>query len=234
MKGDDAMKQRAVLPAVAAMAVAAFAAGPAASAVLTFELDTEFSGGVPPAGPTPWLTATFDDAADAIGANGVRLTMSTSGLTAAEFVDVWLFNFNPALDPTLLSFTTIGAPTAVLTGISTGVDAFQADGDGRYDILFDWQNGPPSDRFNAGQTFVVDIAYTSAIDVSDFDFLSAPGGGHGPFTTAAHVQGIGTAAQGSGWIAPGGNGVSIPEPAALSLLGVGLLATGLLARRRRH
>ncbi|WP_162915098.1 PEP-CTERM sorting domain-containing protein [Desertibaculum subflavum] len=215
----------------------ALTAGAAQAGVLTYELDTEFSGAQSPAGPTPWLTATFDDAADAIGANGVRLTMSTSGLVGSEFVDLWAFNFNPALDPTALSFTVIGAPTALLTGgaPSTGIDAFQADGDGRYDILFDWQNGPPGDRFNAGQTFVVDIGFTGAIDVTDFDFLSAPAGGHGPFTTAAHVQGIGTAAQGSGWIAPGnGNGTPIPEPAALSLLGIGLLGLGLLARRRRR
>ena len=36
-----------------------------------FNLNFEFSNGTPPAGATPWVTITIDDAADAIGANGV-------------------------------------------------------------------------------------------------------------------------------------------------------------------
>lgn len=225
LKGPSAV----AIAAGAAMLVAL----PAAAGTLTFDFNIEFSGGTPPAGTAPWISATFDDSFG--GPNTVRLTMSTANLVGQEFVGSWYFNFDPALDPTLLSIVGVDTTAVGATTIGLGTDAFKADGDGKYDILFDFPPPPGAfaGKFTAGETVVYDITYVSPIDVSSFDFDSAPDGGHGPFRSAAHVQGIGPDGEDSGWVAPG-NGRQIPEPAALLILGAGLLGLGMLRRRTQR
>lgn len=196
--------------------------------VLTLNLNGEFSGAAPPAGSDPWLTATFDDSFG--GANTVRLTMAAPNLVATEFVHEWLFNFDPALDPTQLSFAPVDTPGATPTAILTGVDAFKADGDGFFDILFDFPP-PPSGfdaKFTAGETVTYDITYIAAIGAQSFDFDSAGGGGRGPFPTAAHVQGIGPEGNESGWV------TAVPEPSSIVVWGLSLLAGAGFARLRRR
>ena len=51
-----------------------------------------------------------------------------------------------------------------------------------------------------------------------------PGGGHGPYPTAAHVQGIGDTGDDSGW-------TTVPEPASATILLAGALA--VFRRRKR-
>jgi hypothetical protein len=63
------------------------------------------------------------------------------------------------------------------------------------------------------------------LTASSFNFLSAPDGGHGPFYTAAHVQGIGIDGNFSGW-------VTVPEPATWALVTTGGAGLALAARRR--
>lgn len=198
-------------------------APPAAAATLSLELDVEFSGGDDPAGATPWMLATFDDSFG--GANTVRLTMTTPNLSGTEFAAEWLFNLNPALDPTDLSFTVVDNADAD-PGTFTGVNAFRADGDGLFDIRFNFPPPPGAfaKKFTAGETVIYDLTHTSAITAASFDFNSVMGGGNGTFASAAHVQGIGA---GSGWI---GNSAQTPEPTTAWLVGLGLL--GLAARLR--
>ena len=145
---------------------------------------------------------------------------------AIEFVSAVYVNFNPALDPDDLTITPFDQ-SASAPSISTGTNAFKADGDGFFDILFDFPPPPGSSaaKFTAGESVVFDLSFTSPIDVSDFDFDSAPGGGNGSYRGAAHVQGIGAGGNDSGWI---GNGASVPEPAVAALLAGALL---LIARR---
>src|SRR5712664_3970186 len=96
------------------------------ASTITYDFDHTFTG-VPPEGPTPWLTARFSDAAD----GAVQLTLAAPGLTASEAVNQWYFNLNPALDPRNLIFTeTVGNALANPTGINTGADAFKPSWDG--------------------------------------------------------------------------------------------------------
>lgn len=190
-------------------------------AVITLEYDYEFSGATPPAGEIPWMTATFED----VGGDTVRLTISTAGLSPGEFIDGKgiFFNFNPDKDPTGLVFTHVSGNDP--DSISTGVDAFPADGvGGEFDINIAWAAGR-WDRLLAGEEVVIDISMPGLL-ASDFMFLSTPSSAFNGLVSAAHVQGIAPDGELSGWVTP------IPEPATLFLLGGGLL--GAAAMRRRH
>ena len=204
--------------------------GQANAAINVFEYDVTISG-VAPSSNSPWLTATFDDSYS--GANTVRLTMFASNSLGNESISEWYFNFDPSLDLAELSFNEISSDGVDMsksqTGPFTGVDAYQADGDGLYDInfIFPPPPGRPADRFQAGETVVYDITYTSPIDVNSFNFFSSDGGGQGNYLSAAHV--LNTSGGGSsGWV-----GV-VPEPVSSTLFLVGAATLGFRRLRRNR
>ena len=215
------------LPALsAATLLAAVAASPLQAATVSFDY-TESFGAVSPDGPSPWATAEFNDFG---GVGSVQLTMNVAlGVNLAD-VTAMYFNLDPALDATSLGFNRDSGtgPTSANTSIQTGTDAFQADGDGRYDILFDFPPPPGQDtaRFNAGE----DLVYTitgAGITADSFNFFAAPGGGFGPYLSVARFQQTGPLQEGSDWVG------AVPVPAAVWLFGSGLLGLVGIARRRR-
>jgi MYXO-CTERM domain-containing protein len=227
-----------MLPAllfVAASLAITWSANFAQATIITFNSVLEFSNGTPPDGSTPWVRATFDDH-NAFGS--VDVTLSAVNLTDPEFVTEWDLNLDPGLNPTALVFS---APTKVGSFtdpvISKGVNAFQADGDGEFDIeiAFDSSNGA-STHFGVGESAKFTVTGIPTLNAFSFLFTSNPHGGSGPYHMATHVQATGTNDNKSGWVAPDPSspGPITPEPAswALALMGAGGLAA-LLRRRRK-
>ena len=197
-----------------------------ANAQLTyyFGYDSMFNpplaGGTAPTGT--WATATFTD----VGGD-VSLTLAVdSNLPGGQFIGEFFFNYSG--DASLLHITDNGGDVNT-TEIGQQNDFYQADGDGFYDIWFDFAPAG-NNKLMAGES----INYTiSGVSFSDFNFLSynpGPGGNPGPFYAAAKLQGIpcgdvsdpdcqeGTT---SAWSA----GV-VPEPVSSTLFLVGAATLG--------
>ncbi len=135
----------------------------------------------------------------------------------------------PLINPDDLVFsgpTTVSGAHGAVTP-NTGENAFQADGDGFFDIMFTFAtNNGPNVKFGLGDGISFDITL-AGITANSFNFFSEMGGGQGEFQTASQVLGIGLGDE-SGWIAP------IPEPTSGMLLLAGCLAGGLFTGRRKR
>lgn len=207
---------------------------PAHSTVITYNLDYEFSGADEPAGPSPWVTVTFNDEIGPAGT--VNLTIDTAGLTGSEVLENLYLNFDPTLNIDLLDFSDVTGNDAAFNQILYGQSIVQADGGGRYDIFIDFppepgQPGSPP-LFEADEIVAYTISSPEAITASSFDFLSFPAGGHGTYHAAAHIIRIGTN-DGSGFIGDNNVAPPVPEPATMVLFGIGTALAGFSARRRK-
>jgi len=200
------------------------------AAILSIDLSVEFSGGVNPLAPPSLL---IDDQ----GTPGsVVVTLDASDLdgnpasSGDDRIKEWYLNLDPSLDPDDLVFSGfVKAGTFDTPSISTAVNAFKADGDGRYDILLAFANGNNNKTFDDGESFTFTISGIPSLVASSFQWLSHPDGGNGPFITAAHVLSV-TPSGDSGWVAePFASIANAPEPASLTLLALGGVA---LLRRR--
>lgn len=193
------------------VAALVLAASGQASYGVTFNLDTEFSFGTPPASSTtPWVTATFSNIV-----GGVQLDIFNANLVGTEFVSDFWFNYG---GNAALTYTNVSGDSFV----DINKNPMTADGGGLYSIHFAY-NKANSDRFTGGEHSIYDIGGATA---NDFNVLSTPSGGNGTWYAAAHVQGIDGAY--SGFIG------AIPEPEIYAMMLAGLGLMGFVARRRRQ
>jgi hypothetical protein len=214
-----------LLTAASICSVLALVAGDARATVMQANIDQVFSGTATPVGNQPWLTAMFDDTG--LPAGQVKVTLTVSGLVAPEKVDGWYINVGPdseqtpgainPIDPTSLTFS---APTKVGIfddpTINLGNNAFKADGDGLYDIRFDFSTSNGHD-FGAGDSVSYIVTGPASMNADSFTYLSKPAGGVGPYYEAAHILSIGQGGN-SVWASPTtGPGNPVPEPAAIVL-----------------
>ncbi|MBU4272323.1 MAG: hypothetical protein KKE86_06555 [Planctomycetes bacterium] len=162
-----------------------------ANASVTFDLGTPFPDSAAVAWGTapPWLTATFTTT----GTGTVELVLQSrlDPSFGTEGVKGWYFNFDPSLDPSVLTITPGTISGATAPSISRGEDAYKADGDGYYDIWFAFATtGVASGRFGGNDWAEFTITGTG-ITENSFDFFSVGGGGQGAYRSAAHVLSVG-------------------------------------------
>lgn len=217
------------------LVVFALLSGVARADFLAFSAVSEFSGGQAPASASPpWIVASFDDHG---GTGSVDFTLTGSSLTGTENVVEFYMNLDPSLYGLLpLSFGGLMKTGSFDTpSISQAVDAFKADGDGKYDILLSFTTGGnPSKTFTNGDSLKYTIT-GAGLTANSFAFLSQPAGGHGPFYFAAHSQNTtGAGSGGSGWITgPASSGKPIPEPASATLALLGGFCLAVFVKPRR-
>ena len=216
------------------------AATSASATTFTYPLNFEYTEGTEPEGSPPWLVAEITDTG--LPANTVMITMSAEGLTGAEFVSGWDFNWDLAGDSSIFwdfVFQAEDSSSPAASGPAVSKDSFKAGGDmgDGFDIYFEFPNpnNPASDRFGAGEraVYIVELLEEfnypeGLLTASSFDFLNTAGN----FYTAAHVQGIGENNNLSGWIGAERSIAAIPEPATIILIGTGLASLFCIRRFR--
>ena len=229
-----------------------------ARADFNVNLEEVFSGNTPDGSPA-WLNVAFATEANAAtfcagSTNGcVKLTLTAVNLSASEKVSEWDFNYGGSTSFTRFQlydssggFLTSDAGSKSLSGIGTfnnfSLDTYQADGDGKFDLGFNFSTAG-SGYFNASTS--PKVFYLSglngAITADGFNSTSATGGDSGSgYISAAHIQGITGGC--SGWVGDvggttsGGSGpcTAVPEPvhSGLFLTGSLMIGIALLSGRR--
>jgi hypothetical protein len=217
------------------------------AAVVTMNYDISY-GAVPAVGPTPWMTATFDDG----GTTGsVTLSMTLAGTVGSAAVDQVYFNLDDStgFNVTNLSFLYDMASTgpALKGKVKTKSNKIKAGGGDLYDIqmIFPNKNNAKKNekRWEVNQTVIYNITSTDLITADSFNVVAAlKNGGPGTYYSAAHVLSTGPLGNDSDWIAAGVGTVgavpnavpnAVPVPAAVWLFGSGLLGLVGVARRKR-
>src|SRR5215472_14613739 len=160
---------------IASICLAGFIPFSKAASPIEFDFGQVFTGDAPVSPVQPWVKATFQDGPTP---GTVLLSVSNPNLTGAESVDELYINLNPLYSPNNLTFTLQNAtPGFIIPTISEGVNSFKADGDGKYDVLFQFSQG--AGTFGVGDSIVYSINGGKSIpnlNAMDFAYMSAPAG----------------------------------------------------------
>jgi hypothetical protein len=196
-----------------------------ASADLMWDLGKVVSGS-PPDGPAPWARVTIENVGDQAGDSydDVKFTMELFLNGSTEFLSRWKFNFNPALDVTMLSDEYISGDQPDNATFVTNEDGIAADGAGKADFEWQWPTANSDDRFVGTEMVMYYLTYAGDdIYDTDFDFFTTESNF---VNTIARVQGIDNPDAPSAWIAN-------PEPSSIVLAMLGFGGLGLTRLRRR-
>ncbi len=157
------------------------------------------------------------------------MTIANVGLSTGEFVSRVDFNLNPAYDPSGPGSLTFTPQTQSgvfdLPTISAGDDTIRGGGGDTYDISFAFStsNQGGLHRFDDSDSVSYLISGITGLKASDFVFRG--GDSLAGSYADAHIQ-LGNA--NSVWVNP----IQIPEPSALALIGLGLIACLVGTRRQ--
>jgi len=169
--------------------------------------------------------------------NELTMTISSS-LASGENVDpgkAFYLAINPAKNSYLpdLTFTLqSNSGFSQAASVSTGADAFKADGGDSYDILMTYTPGTKAFTTNQSQTYLITATGAGeTLVTSDFTGFPTDDGSGASFVAATHIQNTPNGGSGSAW--DGGTLSSTPEPASVTLWGIMILGGGAAGCWRR-
>ena len=211
----------------------------ASAATILHTLDVHFGAEL----SSGFLTAEYDDTV--CGPDCVQLTFDSNDLSlSTEFVNDWWINYVNAGGATLDELIIIYVSGDVTTPVTIvkSLDGLNADGDGNFDIKFDFVPPVippgPGNNFDINEIVVFYISGTG-ITAADFDYFSVQNGGQGEYLSAAHIGGTCAGAPAGGPACTDNDDGSdfvgaVPEPGSVLLFATGLLVAGGLIRRDRR
>jgi hypothetical protein len=204
-------------------------AGVASASVITYTPDFEFSASGDDY--TGTITYTLADQ----GADQVLFTITWGPvIDSGEYLAGAYLNLDTDnIDPASLLFSPgLGTCSGcVVSSIGASTDTFQADGDGKFDLVFNFDEAN-ANRLNQGDSYSV-LMEASGLSALSFTFQSAVAGGNGVWYAAARARGL-EGGSGSGWFGDNSPDVTItqvPEPASALLMGVALSWCTVRVRR---